>query len=151
MTKKCLKNARYQTSFLPFSWHAPPMPWPLPYVNRNLRFRRRLGGSENVCVFFWGGTCRITPVSKWLITMVSKSPNWGYSPSKWPKWLINGVTNQILNGMILQVPSLKLTQKHLTIDFLPKRKLIFQSQHFQEFLLLVSGRVHECFCFLVVF
>ena len=25
----------------------------------------------------------------WLITMVSKSRNWGYSPSKWPKWLIN--------------------------------------------------------------
>ena len=22
--------------------------------------------------------------------MVSKSTNWGYSPSKWPKWLING-------------------------------------------------------------
>ena len=22
--------------------------------------------------------------------MVSKSPNWGYSPSKWPKWLIHG-------------------------------------------------------------
>ena len=22
--------------------------------------------------------------------MVSKSPNWAYSPSKWPKWLING-------------------------------------------------------------
>jgi len=27
---------------------------------------------------------------KWLITMVSKSPKWGYSPSKWAKWLING-------------------------------------------------------------
>ena len=27
---------------------------------------------------------------KWLITMVSKSPKWGYSPYKWPKWLING-------------------------------------------------------------
>ena len=26
----------------------------------------------------------------WLITMVSKSPNWGYFPSKLPKWLING-------------------------------------------------------------
>ena len=22
--------------------------------------------------------------------MVSKSPNWGCSPSKWPEWLING-------------------------------------------------------------
>ena len=26
---------------------------------------------------------RIIPVSKWLITMVSKSPKWGYSPYKW--------------------------------------------------------------------
>ena len=33
---------------------------------------------------------RIIPVGKWLITMVSKSPKWGYSPYKWPKWLING-------------------------------------------------------------
>ena len=32
---------------------------------------------------------RIIPVSKWLITMVSKSPKWGYSPYKWPKWLVN--------------------------------------------------------------
>ena len=38
----------------------------------------------------WINTWRIIPISKWLITMVSKSPNWGYSPSKWPKWLING-------------------------------------------------------------
>ena len=39
----------------------------------------------------WHGvpTWRIIPISKWLITMVSKSPKWGYSPSKWPKWLIN--------------------------------------------------------------
>ena len=34
-------------------------------------------------------TWRIIPFSKWLITMVSKSPKWSYSPSKWPKWLIN--------------------------------------------------------------
>ena len=34
-------------------------------------------------------TWRIIPVSKWLITMVSKSPKWGYSPYKWPKWLVN--------------------------------------------------------------
>ena len=33
---------------------------------------------------------RIIPVSRWLITMVSKSPKKGYSPSKWAKWLING-------------------------------------------------------------
>ena len=30
---------------------------------------------------------RIIPFSRWLITMVSKSPNWGGSPYKWP---ING-------------------------------------------------------------
>ena len=35
------------------------------------------------------GTWRIIPFSKWLITTVSKSPKWGYSPYKWPKWLIN--------------------------------------------------------------
>ena len=33
-------------------------------------------------------TWRIIPFSKWLITMVSKSPKWGYSPYKWPKWLV---------------------------------------------------------------
>ena len=27
---------------------------------------------------------------KWLVTMVSKSPKWGYSPYKWPIWLIHG-------------------------------------------------------------
>ena len=48
-------------------------------------------------------TWRIIPFSKWLITMVSKSPNWGYSPSKWSKWPLNGVTNHVLTGMILQV------------------------------------------------
>ena len=25
-----------------------------------------------------------SPFSKWLITMVSKSPKWGYSSSEWP-------------------------------------------------------------------
>ena len=35
-------------------------------------------------------TWRIIPFSKWLITMVNKSPKWDCSPSKWPKWLING-------------------------------------------------------------
>ena len=38
----------------------------------------------------YGGTSRTIPVSKWLIIMGSKSPKWGYSPYKWPKWLING-------------------------------------------------------------
>ena len=42
---------------------------------------------EGVLGMFSGGgmsTWRIIPFSKWLITMVSKSPKWGYSPSKWP-------------------------------------------------------------------
>ena len=33
---------------------------------------------------------RIIPFSKGLITMVSKSPKWGCSPYKWPKYPING-------------------------------------------------------------
>ena len=49
-------------------------------------------------------TWRIIPFSTWLITMVSKSPNWGCSLYKWPKWLINGGDpNHLLTGMILQV------------------------------------------------
>ena len=32
-------------------------------------------------------TWRNFPVSKWLVTMGDKSPKWGCSPSKWPKWL----------------------------------------------------------------
>ena len=33
----------------------------------------------------WGATWRIIPVSKWLITMVGKSPKGSVcSPSKWP-------------------------------------------------------------------
>ena len=46
--------------------------------------------SLKVFVLNMGYTWRIIPISKWLVTMVSKSPNWGCSPSKWPKWLING-------------------------------------------------------------
>ena len=48
------------------------------------------GGPTNRLQAAGTGTWRIIPVSKWLITMVSKSPNWGYSPYKWPKWLIIG-------------------------------------------------------------
>ena len=51
-----------------------------------------------MCVF---STWRIIPVSKRLITMVGKSPKWGYSPYKWPKWFINRGDPNI--GMILQV------------------------------------------------
>ena len=46
------------------------------------------------CLFIWNerrhpttsslAAWRIIPVSKWLITIVSKSPKWGYSPYKWP-------------------------------------------------------------------
>ena len=32
---------------------------------------------------------RIIPLSRWSMTAVSKSPKWGCSPFKWPKWLIN--------------------------------------------------------------
>ena len=35
-------------------------------------------------------TWRIIPFTEWKITMASKSPNWGCSLYKWPKWLING-------------------------------------------------------------
>ena len=35
-------------------------------------------------------TWRIIPFSQWFVTMVGKSPNWGCSPSKQPKWLVNG-------------------------------------------------------------
>ena len=47
---------------------------------RKLAFAKRKGA----------GTWRIIPLSKWLVTMVSKSLKWSCSPSKWPKWLING-------------------------------------------------------------
>ena len=49
-------------------------------------------GLGNLWQFLSGGsaaTWRIIPVSKWLITMVSKCPKWGCSPPKWPKWLKN--------------------------------------------------------------
>ena len=39
--------------------------------------------------------------------MVSKSPKWGYSPCKWPKWLENrGDPNHFLTGTILQAGAL---------------------------------------------
>ena len=45
-----------------------------------------------------GPTSRIIPFSKWLITMVGKSPNWGCSPSQWPKWLKKGVTKYLVSN-----------------------------------------------------
>ncbi len=50
----------------------------------------RLGPSIVINGVMGAPTWRTIPVSKCLITMVSKSPKWGCSPSKWPKWLING-------------------------------------------------------------
>ncbi len=47
-----------------------------------------MGGSVNG--IFTYPAWRVILVSKWLITMVSKSPKWGCSPYTWPKWLING-------------------------------------------------------------
>ena len=35
--------------------------------------------------------------------VIVSPPNWCYSPSKWPKWLIKGVTAHLLTGIILQV------------------------------------------------
>ena len=52
--------------------------------------RKALGGSSQL-------------YSKWLIAMISKSPNWDFSLSKWPNGLQIGVTNYFLTGMILQV------------------------------------------------
>ena len=41
-------------------------------------------------------TWRIIPISKWLIIMFSKSPNWRCSPSKWPGWLkVGGDPNRL--------------------------------------------------------
>ena len=51
--------------------------------------------------------------------MVSKFPNWGHSPSKWPKWhiIINvgyyHVAIYLLTGMILQVTPLSKGPSHL--------------------------------------
>ena len=45
---------------------------------------------DNPCTFGCvPGTWRIIPFSKWLMTMISKSPKCGYSPSKWSNGLIN--------------------------------------------------------------
>ena len=67
-------------------------------------------------------TWRIIPVSKWLITMVDKSSkDRVVSPSKWPKWLINRVTNHLLSGMILQAGQVHdlLVGKKVTLTLNP--------------------------------
>ena len=54
--------------------------------------------AEGLCDGFFRAVeaWRIIPVSKWL-TMVSKSPKYGCSPSKWSTWLINSglITNHL--------------------------------------------------------
>ena len=55
----------------------------------DLVFRLVVSGKPKVgsCGFFaYGKYLEDHPVSKWLTTMVSKSPKWGYSPYKWPKY-----------------------------------------------------------------
>ncbi len=81
-----------------------------------LKFQRNIFLARNAQNHTLGGSSQlIIPVSKWLLTIVSKSPNWGCSPSKWPKWLINGgyyvLTNwddppsTLLRGTITYPPS----------------------------------------------
>ena len=53
-------------------------------LNKHLQTEAMTGATGD-----WKPTWSIIPVSKWLKTMVSKSPKWGYSPCKWPKWLVN--------------------------------------------------------------
>ena len=66
--------------------------WLISHDNMDLRWKVKAQGAnknrplEIVGIVAW----RIIPVSKWLITTVSKSPNWGCSPYTWPKWLIHG-------------------------------------------------------------
>ena len=53
---------------------------------------------------FFGGTWRIIPVNRWLITMVRGLTGPGYSPSKWPNFMAyRGDRNYLLSG----VPSSK--------------------------------------------
>ena len=73
------------------------------------------------------GTWRIIPVSKWLRTIVSKSPNWGYSLSKWPKWLINGGYYWYLLTNWDDPPSRDVGCKPwisllVSVEFLPEKK-----------------------------
>ena len=94
--------------------------WPRPFlktiprVDTQLRRTRRMRPLRNTAAGSGSAPRRCPEVTQlsnghkkpiwWLITMVSKSPNWGYSPSKWPfRGLEIGVTNYLLTGMILQV------------------------------------------------
>ena len=86
------------TSIFPMVHHESTIQNPVEMPKNDLRMLEALEyqkqlGSRKGSVYSkkspTGPTWRIIPVSKWLITMVSKSPKWGYSPSKWPKWLLN--------------------------------------------------------------
>ena len=84
-------HPRWLAGFLPSTVSLPReltprnLHWSLPSTKWTTTWRC-LSTKELQWVTAW----MIIPVSKWSITMVSKSPNWGCSPSKWLKWLING-------------------------------------------------------------
>ena len=65
-------------------------PSQVPYLKNptqpHISILQRNGPSTRVAmhITFSDATWRIIPFSKWLIALVNKSPNWGYSPSKWP-------------------------------------------------------------------
>ena len=59
------------------------------FYTKNLLISRKWCHTVFDKIYIYIDTWRIIPLSKWLKTMVSKSPKWGSSPSKWPKWLIN--------------------------------------------------------------
>ena len=78
-------------------------------------------------------TWRIIPFSKWLITVVSKSPNWGCSPSKWPTLLFNGgyqlTTNWGDPPNIAHDPCMcSIIYPHL-VDFYSQSRQIYRSSH----------------------
>ena len=67
------------------------------------------GGSETILSFWIRGFCfesqGVYLADHWLTTMVSKSPNRGYSPSKWPKFMAckwGWHYSCLLTGMIIQ-------------------------------------------------
>ena len=91
----------------------------------NMSYCEKLEGTENRTIFFQVGvtTWSIIPVSKWLITMVSKSPKKGLNGFEM------GVTNHLLTGMILQATSFSASasvtptclDKNYVLRFMPGR------------------------------
>ena len=70
-------NKRFCTSI---AWTLPLKP---TIAKMFIFFNQALTHLKMLCAW------RIIRVSKWLITMLSKSPKWGCSPYKWPTWLVN--------------------------------------------------------------